>query len=756
MAEKKLVLVESPAKAKTIQKFVDKSTVVKATFGHVRDLPKSMLGVDTGHDFQPKYVIPKKAQSVIKELKTAAKGASAVYLATDPDREGEAIAWHVCEVLDLPAKETQRILFHEITKSAIDEALAHPGKINHALVDAQQARRVLDRLVGYELSPLLWKKIYRGLSAGRVQSVALRLITDRETEIAAFVTQEYWSLWATFITVKKESFVAKLEKIKGKSLDKYPAETVIREAENTSQSNDWVITDRIAEKKMRHPKPPFTTSTLQQEAGRKLHFSVKQTMMQAQKLYEGVALGKETVGLITYMRTDSTNLAASAVTEAREMIQATYGASYVPNAPRVYKTKAKGAQEAHEAIRPTSFARTPASVQSYLTPQEFKLYKLIWERAIASQMASAQTEVTQLHVGSKAAPTDVTYVARGIQIVFPGFLKAYEESRDETPSDNSEAGEPGEQRLPDVQKDDSVNMQQLEPKQHFTQPPARYTEASLVKEMERLGIGRPSTYAPTIATLIDRSYVRKEEGKFVPEEVGTIVIDLLKQQFPSIVDYAFTADMEEKLDAVAEGKTAWPKIISDFYGPFHAQVELAGQSVEKRNLVEESTDEVCPECGNPLIIKLGRYGKFYACTGFPDCRYTRKLDATPESEKKEAELVEGRTCPLDGGNLVVRTGRYGSFIGCANYPKCRFVEPIIKDSGIVCPKDGGTVIERRSKRGKLFWGCANYPKCDFVSWDKPVVEACPKCKGLMVQKKGKIVCSACQHEVVAEVVSESP
>lgn len=739
MATKKLVLVESPSKAKTIQKFVDKSTVVKSTFGHIRDLPKSKLGVEVEKDFEPTYVIPRKASPVVKELKALAKNASEVYLATDPDREGEAIAWHVVEALKLDPGITKRVLFHEITNEAVTKALAHPGKINDNLVDAQQARRVLDRLVGYSLSPLLWQKIYRGLSAGRVQSVALRLIVDREAEISAFKTQEYWSLWATFITNKKEKFLAKLEKIKGKTLDKYPPKEVIDAASKHNEKNGWEVTDRIVEEKQRHPKPPFTTSTLQQEASRKLHFSVKQTMMHAQKLYEGINLSGETVGLITYMRTDSVNLAESALTEARKVIHDSFGASYTPKEARRYKTRSKGAQEAHEAIRPTSFHRKPDQVKQFLSPQEYKLYKLIWERAIASQMNSATLEATQLHVGLKETPTAITYIARGQRVVFPGFLKVYDESQDE-----QEAAEEGEQFLPLVKKGEGVDLEGIEPKQHFTQPPPRFTEASLVKEMEKLGIGRPSTYAPTISTIVDRGYVTKEENKFVPQEVGKIVTDLLKDKFPSIVDFDFTAQMEEDLDKVADGDKKWQSVIKQFYGPFHKLVETANKDIDKKSLGEEATDEKCPQCGKPLVIKLGRFGKFYACTGFPECRHTRPFEEPKVAEEHE-KLIAGRKCPDDGGELVIKTGRFGAFIGCANYPECKHIEPIIKDIGIICPKDGGHVIERRSRRGKLFWGCSNYPKCDFVSWDKPVNKPCPKCKSLLVYKKNEIKCTNCDY-----------
>ncbi len=736
---KKLVLVESPAKAKTIQKFVGKDTTVKSTYGHIRDLPKSVLGVDVDKNFEPSYLIPKKAASVVKELKAAAKDVDEVYLATDPDREGEAIAWHVAEALGLKPELTHRILFHEITDTAIKHALDNPGKINLILVDAQQGRRVLDRLVGYGLSPLLWQKLYRGLSAGRVQSAALRLIVDREADVNAFVSQEYWSLWATFMTGSKATFLAKLEKVNGKSLDKYPAEKVIKDAMELGSDNAWSVTHCQTEKKQRHPKAPFTTSTLQQEAGRKLGMSVKQTMMHAQKLYEGISLGGETVGLITYMRTDSLTIAESAIQEAREVIATEFGKSYVPTEPKRYKTKSKGAQEAHEAVRPTKFSRTPQSVQSYLSPHEYKLYKLIWERAMASQMSSADVESTTVSIEPTDKPSVVTYVARGYQIIFPGFLKVYNESVD-TPSETDEPTT--DQKLPPLDKGDALNLNDHEAKQHFTQPPPRFTEASLVKEMEKLGIGRPSTYSPTISTIIDRNYVVKNEGKFEPQEIGTIVINLLKEHFPSIVDLQFTADMEEKLDNVAEGDADWHTVIKDFYGPFAILLEKTKKEVDKTKLVQEKTDEVCPECQKPLLLKMGRFGKFYACSGFPECRYTRPL-VESEAQQAKAEELEGKTCPKDGGKLVMKSGRFGPFVACANYPVCKYIESIKKELGLKCPKDEGNIVELRSKRGKVFWGCDNYPKCDFASWDKPVDQKCPTCGNLMVDKRGAIVCPVC-------------
>ncbi len=748
MATSKLVLVESPAKAKTIQRFLADGTLVKATFGHIRDLPKSRLGVDVADNFKPEYVIPKKAGPIVRELKALARRAQSVYLATDPDREGEAIAWHASLALDLPKEKIHRILFHEITPAAITRALEKPSTINEGLVHAQQARRVLDRLVGYSLSPLLWKKIYRGLSAGRVQSVALRLITDRESDIVAFKAKEYWSIWAVFTTVRQASFSAKLTSIAGKDVSKQPSHAQIAPAEKLGPSDGWVILDRAVEQKQRHPKPPFTTSTLQQVAGRQLRFSVKQTMMLAQALYEGVDIGGETAGLITYMRTDSFNLAATAVEEVRKRIVKSFGAEYLPESPRRYKTKSKGAQEAHEAIRPTSVNYLPENVKRYLTPQQYKLYDLIWRRTMACQMASADLEATRLSVSLERDHAAVVYTAHGIRVLFPGFTRIYEEERDESSSHGeSSEGDDSTQILPEVAIGDPVVLDKMAPKQHFTQPPPRYTEASLVQELERLGIGRPSTYAPTISTIQDRGYVTKDQGKFMPQEVGGIVIKLLREHFPDIIDYDFTAGMEKDLDKIAAGQKKWVEVVRAFYQPFSALVEKAQKTVDKKSLVETATDEKCPECGKQLMNKFGRYGRFLACTGFPECRYTRPVNMDEKTREKQEALVEGRHCPNDKGELIIRTGRFGSFIGCINYPKCDYVETIIKEIGVVCPDDGGQIIERRSRRGKIFWGCSNYPKCHFASWDKPLNQTCPTCHKMMVERRGQAVCRQCAQSL---------
>lgn len=743
-----LIIVESPAKARTIARFMTGKAKVLASYGHVRDLPKSTLGVDVENHFVPKYVVPKKAAKVISDLKTAAKSAKAVYLATDPDREGEAIAWHVADVLDLLGKKNtalHRITFHEITDSAIKKALAEPGDINMDLVDAQQARRVVDRLVGYSVSPLLWRVLYRGLSAGRVQSVALRLIVEREEERDKFTPVEYWSLIAIFETEKRETFAAKLAEFNRQTLGKYPAKEIVAAAAKLVNGiAGWQISDVMSERSQRHPSPPFTTSTLQQEASRKLHFSAKQTMMLAQKLYEGVAIGGETVGLITYMRTDSLNLAEEAVTEARRVAGELFGPSFVPVSPRRYKTKSKGAQEAHEAIRPTSFARTPDKVAKYLDPKEQKLYKLIWDRAIASQMVSADVERTQIKVAPTSAE-QLVFAASGTVVVAPGFLKVYEEGRDKTGDEAAEeVAKADNQTLPKVTKGERVALKDKESKQHFTEPPPRFTEASLVKELEKRGIGRPSTYAPTMSTIVDRGYVIKESGAFTPQEVGRLVTTWLKEHFPEIVDYDFTARMEGDLDDIADGEKPWERVVEEFYKPFKSEVDKVAKDKTQEKIGQEETDEKCPECGKPLAIKRSRYGKFFACTGFPECRYTRPFndELSVKENEKVAEKIEDRKCPKCGGDLVLRSGRFGQFIGCSNYPKCRFIESMDKTiEGLKCPKDQGDIVEKRTKRGKVFWGCGNYPKCDWASWNKPTSETCPECGAIMVEGKNGLTCS---------------
>lgn len=752
---KSLVVVESPAKAKTIEKFLGSDYIVRASYGHVRDLPKKELGVDVKDHFEPTYVIPPKARKVIAGLKDEGAKAATIYLATDFDREGEAIAWHIVEALKKDLKDkvkgVKRITFHEITKEAIRNSLKHCRDIDMDLVDAQQARRVLDRLVGYKLSPFLWKKVFRGLSAGRVQSVAVRLIVEREREIDKFEPREYWTIEALFAKDDKpeEKFEASLQKVDGE-----PFKEVAKQKEATNLVEDikkgkYSVLSVVKDDRAKKPAPPFTTSTLQQEANRKLRFSAKQAMMMAQELYEGIEIGKEdSVGLITYMRTDSYNMASSAQKEAQQVITKEFGAKYLPPEIRNYQTKTKGAQEAHEAIRPTSFARTPEKMKSYLNDRQYKLYKLIWERAIASQMADAKVEDTVVEIGSKGCTKDYVFVARGSVVKFSGFIKVYEEGKDEVADDKLVI-------LPALEKDEKVILEKVTPDQHFTQPPARYTEASLVKELEKKGIGRPSTYAPTMSTIVERGYTDKKQGKFYPQDVGMIVTDLLVEHFPDIIDYQFTARMEEELDDIAEGKLEWQPVIKEFYGPFEKNLKNKLETVEKKEITEEKTDEKCPECGKPMVIKLGRYGKFLACTGYPKCKFTRPYLDEVISEKQEEQIEKQESeekCPKCGAGLMLRDGRFGPFFGCSNYPKCDFTKKLDVTSGIKCPNCDGQLVMKRTRRGKTFWGCNKYPKCKTAFWNEPIDKKCPDCGAIMtINQESKIVkCSECEHEDMAD------
>lgn len=707
-AGKHLVIVESPTKAKTITRFLGSEYVVESSFGHIRDLPKSKLGVDVEHDFAPQYVIPTDKRTRVTNLKKLASKADIVYFATDEDREGEAISWHLQHVLDVPEEKSRRIAFHEITPTAITEAIAHPRALDQHLVDAQQARRILDRLVGYELSPFLWKKVTKGLSAGRVQSVAVRLIVEREREIQAFVAQEYWTIEAD---LEKNSvvFTARLYKKDGEVLDKF-ALTTKEEADgvfNALEGASWRVVDISVKETKKSAPVPFTTSTLQQASHSRCHFSAKQTMMLAQQLYEGVDTGSGQEGLITYMRTDSVILADVFLKEAQGFLAESYGAQYAGGA-RYYKTKSKLAQEAHEAIRPTSVSRTPESVRGFLNDQQWKLYDLIWRRAVASQMPDAKFESTTADiVPEREGLQEHVFRATGQVCVFDGFLKVYETEIEEG-------------TLPKLAADDVLALKELKPLQHFTKPPARYSEATLVKVLEEHGIGRPSTYAPTISTIVDRNYVQREEGKLKPTEIAFLVNDLLVEHFPNIVDYAFTAHMEDDLDTVAEGKKDWVPLIREFYEPFHENLTKKSAELTKKDFSVEETDQICDKCGKPMIIRIGRYGKFLACSGFPDCKNAKPIEGeAPAGE--EAPNVD--PCEKCGSPMVMKRGRFGSFLGCSKYPECKNIRNTRdKKIDMKCPKCGtGDVVMKRSKRGKTFFGCNRYPDCDFVSWTKPEV-----------------------------------
>ncbi len=714
----KLLIVESPTKAKTISKYLGKDYVVLSSFGHVRDLPKNNIGVDVEHGFTPKYVIPTKARKNVTALKKAAAKADEVYLATDEDREGEAISWHLAEILEIPEDKAKRITFHEITKTAIDAAVEHPRHLDMRMVDAQQARRVLDRLVGYSLSPLLWKKIQRGLSAGRVQSVAVRLIVEREREREAFKKEEYWSIDGLF---KKDGmeFEAGLIRANGKKIEKLDIKNDAEaKAIVDAVAGKPFTVGEVAKKQVKKAAPtPLTTSSLQQEANTKLGMSAKMTMMTAQRLYE--------TGRITYMRTDSMNLADAFLHSASEFIGKEYGKEYQLSEPRKFKTKSKGAQEAHEAIRPTDAAAEPTLLKNDLEGAEWKLYNLIWRRTMATQMPEAELERTAVDIVAEGI--DTAFRANGSIVVFDGFMKVYKAAK--------------ETLLPAMNQGDAVEAVSITPTQHFTEPPARYSDASLVKVLEEHGIGRPSTYAPTIATVIDRGYVERDESKkLFPTPVAGQVTDLLMEHFPNIVDYQFTANMETSLDEVAEGTVEWGPMLSAFWEPFAAALKAKEGEIAKTKREEIPTEEVCEKCGKPMVIKFGRFGKFLACTGFPECKNTKPLKQ--DTEKMEVLSTEEK-CSACQAPMVIKQGRFGSFLSCSRYPECKTIKSMDKGIGVKCPEcKEGDITEKRSKRGKVFYSCNRYPDCKFALWNKPNGETCPTCKSLLVfAAKGVIKCS---------------
>lgn len=748
---KNLVIVESPTKAKTISRFLDKDYTVIASMGHVRDLPKSKMSIDIEHNFEPTYTIPVDKKKTIKQIKDYMKEAKVLWIATDEDREGEAIGWHLIQALDVKPGKTpiKRIVFHEITEKAILDAIKNPREIDTHLVDAQQARRVLDRLVGYELSPLLWKKVRYGLSAGRVQSVAVRLVVEREREILAFKPEEFWNIIGQFATLRKHLFEASLTHKNDKEI-KIKNEAESKEILGELDGADFKITSVEERDSVRNPPPPFTTSTLQQEASRKLGYPVKKTMVVAQQLYEGVEVLGKTMGLITYMRTDSVNLAASATFAAKDMITKEFGAEYSLSSPRFYKAKGR-AQEAHEAIRPSDVTITPSSVKFSLTKDQFKLYDLIWKRMVACQMKEAIFNQIEAKISGEKGGSVLpyTFTAKGQSVKFAGFLMAYTEGSD----DPEEEIEKQEKLLPVMEKDEEVKAKEFTPSQNFTKPPARYTEASLVKKLESEGIGRPSTYAPTISTILMREYVKKDGKTLMPTDLGNVVTDLLVENFPVVVDYKFTAEMEDVLDDVADGKREWQPVIKDFYVPFHKLILEKGETLQKKDIVNEATSEVCTKCGKPMVIKLGRFGKFLSCSDYPKCKNARPLENGKESaELKETEKkLAGKKCDKCGAEMLVKQGRFGTFLGCSAYPKCKNIQSIVKFMDVKCPKCGGQVIERHTKRGKIFYGCNKYPKCKFATWDKPTGEMCKSCDSPIIEKEGKDgvkkICSECKLEV---------
>lgn len=693
---KNLVIVESPAKARTLGRILGNSYSIKASVGHIRDLPKSQLGVDIEHDFTPKYVVPRLKSKLVKELKEAAKSATTVYLATDPDREGEAISWHLADVTRVNRIPFRRVVFHEITEEAVKNAFKHPRDIDMQLVDAQQARRVLDRLVGYKISPLLWRKVRSGLSAGRVQSVALKIIVDREREIEKFTPVEYWSIAAELdkkaAPTEETTFWAALAGLVNKTkLELHNRQEVDAITAELEQS-DYSVLKVQTKKANRQPAPPFITSTLQQEASRRFRFTARQTMAIAQQLYEGLPIGKEgSAGLITYMRTDSTRVTRSAIDETRDFIKDKYGVDYVPPHARSFSRAVKGAQEAHEAIRPTRIRREPAQIKEYLNNNQFRIYELIWKRMVASQMAAAIFDNTTVDIQARCPASRTDYLLRSSSSVnrFPGFITLYSEQKDQGEEESQGSA------LPELNKGDELNLNELFPEQHFTQPPRRFTEATLIRMLEQWGIGRPSTYAPTLSVIQDREYVIKEGGNLKPTELGIVVNDLLSQHFPDIVDINFTASMENNLDEIAENKKNWVGVIRDFYTPFERSLENAAEHMEKVKMPDEVTDETCPE-GHPLVVKTGRFGKFLACSKYPEHKFTRSFQ--------------------------VKTGAK-------------------------CPQCGGDLLERKSKQKRTFYGCANYPECDFAINLKPLPQPCPECGGLLTVYRGRQVkCTKCDYK----------
>ena len=777
-AKTSLVIVESPAKANTIRKYLGPGYVVKASIGHIMDLPKSKLGIDVDQSFKPSYELIPGKEKVVRELKAAARSSARILLAADPDREGEAICQHLKELLGGKDREIFRVLFNEITPKAIRAAIENPGEINSNVVNAQQARRLLDRIVGYQVSPLLWDKVRRGISAGRVQTVALRLIVEREREIEAFKSVEYWTIAAKLEGHAPPPFEARLVKFQDKNVeigDQAAADHIV----STVRGSDFLVQSVVKAERKRRPVPPFTTSKLQQDAARRFRFTVKKTMMLAQRLYEGKEIGSEgSVGLITYMRSDSTRISDDAMEMVRGYVGTSFGGEYLPEKPVFYKTK-KSAQDAHEAIRPTFVEHTPDSIKHHLTDDEYKLYWLIWTRFVASQMNPAVYDQTTVEIEAKS----YLFRANGRIQKFDGFLKVYEEASDEdakpSPDDQSVT-------LPPLAEGESLRLLEIDPAQHFTEPPPRYTEARLVKTLEEKGIGRPSTYASILTTIQDREYALKKERNFRPTELGTVVTDQLVKHFADIFDVEYTARMEEELDEVEEGKMTWIEALNEFYGKFEKDLELAKVNMENIKRQEIPTDEVCEKCGKPMVIKWGqfgsfmactgypdcsntkeiakdnddgddekkeeveiepcencgkpmtlkrgRFGQFYACTGYPDCKTTRKIVAG-EAKPKAPDIPTDEPCPKCKSNLVIKEGRFGQFTSCSNYPKCKYIKP--KTIGIMCPKSGcgGELSERKTKRGKTFYGCTNYPDCDFVVWQRPVGKECPQCSAPFVLEK---------------------
>ena len=747
-----LVIVESPAKARTLQGILGAGFEITASVGHVRDLPKSKLGVDIAADFEPSYIVPREKKQVVAGIKEAASTASTIYLATDPDREGEAISWHLVEAAGLEGRPMKRVVFHEITPNAIREAFENPRDIDFALVDAQQARRVLDRLVGYQISPLLWKKVRRGLSAGRVQSAAVRMIVDREREIMDFIPREYWTIDTQLAKQEQPdaaTFTARLRGKQGVRNFEVGDDDAARAVSTALRQSAYAVSNVRRRDLHRRPAPPFTTSTLQQEASRRFGYTARRTMALAQQLYEGIEVrGAGRVGLITYMRTDSTNLSDLALNEIRAYIGQKFGGDFLPSAPRFYKSR-KGAQEAHEAIRATSVDREPNAAElRALTADQRKLYTLIWQRGVACQMADAVLDSVSVDVDAAAPAGDVYQLRASASAVrFPGFRALYEEVT-EAQADAGNTDEPATTisavPLPDLAIGDPLTLLDLKADQHFTEPPPRFTEATLVKELEENGIGRPSTYAPIISTIQDRGYVERENRQLKPTELGFVVNDFMVEQFPNVVDLRYTAEMEDELDEIASGARPWRPTVRELYNPLHEALASAADAPA----VMQETGELCPECERPLIRRFGRFGPFFACSGFPECRYTR-----PDSDQEQETTDE--KCDLCGSDMTVKRGRFGAFLACTRYPECKGTKPLLVKTGVPCPVDGGEIVERSTKKGRRFYGCSNYPNCDFTSWQRPLQQVCPECGGLIVADRGRRAhCTKCEWSGPASQAAE--
>ena len=728
MSTTTLVIVESPTKVPTIKGFLGKGYKVVSSKGHVRDLPKSKLGIDVEHDFEPKYINIRGKGELINALKKEAKNASKVLLATDPDREGEAISWHLAAVLGLDSEKAQRITFNELTKNTVKEAIRHPRDLDMNLVNSQQTRRILDRLVGYKISPFLWKKIKSGLSAGRVQSVATRMIVEREEEIEAFVSEEYWTIAAKLFKASGESFAAKFYGTPEKKLpiaDGEQAARIVAELKDAS----FAVSGIKNAVKRRKPMPPFTTSTLQQEANRRLGFPSQRTMMVAQELYEGVNLGERTAhGLITYMRTDSLRISEEAQAAAGALIKEKFGPEYCPKTPNVYKSKA-GAQDAHEAIRPSDPSILPDAVKGKLSNDQFKLYKLIWERFMASQMKNAELDTVSVDI----AAGKYLFRASGYTVKFPGFMVLYDTVRDNEEEDDKPL------ELPPLTVGEPLKAEEILPAQHFTQPPPRFTEGSLVKMLEEKGVGRPSTFTSTITTIIARGYVRRSGKLLEPTELGRLTTKLMKDSFPEIIDYGFTAKMEDDLDKIENGQAEYLSVLRDFYTDFEKELKEADEKLDKLEYVKpvEVTDIICDKCGANMVIREGRYGKFAACPNFPKCRNTRRLNDDASAAEGAEEVIADEKCPVCGSDMILKKGAYGSFYACRNYPDCKTTKPYYKDTGVACPQCGKRILVKQSRSRKTFYSCEDYPNCKFSVWDVPQQMKCPRCGGLVLKKKNK-------------------